>query len=246
MNIISVMKLNLIACRVLWRELSFFAAQSPHIIEYGFLEQGLHITPDKLKEEVQAKIDNAEDTDCDAIILGYGLCSNGVVGIKSKNKKIVIPRAHDCITFLLGSKERYGEYTKDNPCAYWYSPGWIETGTQPSGKRVDETRAFYIKQYGEDNGEYLMETMESWMINYKKAAYVDLDTADSAQFRKYTEKCAEDMGWETEFLKGDPKLVKELLSGDWDKEHFLILSPGEEAVPSYDDRIIKAKNADSR
>jgi len=236
------MKLYLIACRVLWRELSFFAAKSPHQIEYGFLDQGLHIAPDNLREEVQSKIDYANETDCDAIILGYGLCSNGIADIKSKGKQIIIPRAHDCITLLLGSKERYEKYTKENPYAYWYSPGWIESGTQPSKKRVDETREFYIKQYGKDNGEYLMETMESWMSSYKKAAYVDLATCDCRPFHKYTAKCAEEMKWETELLKGDPSLIKALLNGDWDEVRFLVLEPGQEAAPSYDENVIRVKN----
>jgi len=40
----------------------------------------------------------------------------------------VVPRAHDCITLLLGSKERYAKLFGERPGTYWYSAGWLEIG----------------------------------------------------------------------------------------------------------------------
>ena len=71
--------------------------------------------------------------DFEAILIGYGLCSNGIMGISSNKYKLVIPRAHDCITFLLGSKEKYSKYFTDMPGTYWYTMSWIECGAASDG-----------------------------------------------------------------------------------------------------------------
>ncbi len=233
------MKLLLIACRVLWRELSYFSALSPHEIEYAFLPQGLHITPEQLREEVQAAIDAAEGKGFDAIIFGYGICSNGLEGLVAREAKLVIPRAHDCITLLLGSKERHEKYTANHPGIYWYSPGWNETDTQPSKKRLEWTRAFYKKQYGDDNAEYLMETLETWTVNYHTAAYVDLGVGDRESCLAYTHRCAEEMGWKVEEIKGLPGLVRDLVDGNWDDERYLVVPAGAKVAACYEGGIVK-------
>ncbi len=78
-------------------------------IAFVFLEQSLHRTPKKMAPIIQAEVDKAEPQDWDYIVLGYGLCSNGIVEVKAKRQPIVIPRVHDCISLFLGSHERYME-----------------------------------------------------------------------------------------------------------------------------------------
>ena len=63
----------------------------------------------------------------DAILIGYALCSNGVVGLTSRRIPLVIPRGHDCITLLLGSKELYRDYFDSHRGIYWYSSGLDRT-----------------------------------------------------------------------------------------------------------------------
>ena len=70
-------RFKVIACNVMWRELSHFAALSPHAFNLQFLDWGLHAEPDRLRQELQKAID-ATGEGYDAILLGYGLCSNGV------------------------------------------------------------------------------------------------------------------------------------------------------------------------
>ncbi len=223
----------------MWREMSFYAAQSGNVIDYHFLDQGLHLEPDKLRTEVQAAIDQGTGNGYDGVLLGYGLCSNGIAGLEAKGTQLIIPRAHDCITLLLGSKERYREYFDDNPTAYWYSPGWIDTGTQPSKKRVESTLAFYRKQYGDDNAEYLMETLENWTTKYNKATYVDLGVGKRENYLSYTRQCAKEMGWKFEELEGDPSLLCSMLEGKWSDDKFLTVEPGRQVQADVNNGIIK-------
>ena len=50
-------RFKVIACNVMWRELSYFAALSPHAFNLQFLDWGLHTEPDRLRQEVQKAID---------------------------------------------------------------------------------------------------------------------------------------------------------------------------------------------
>ena len=77
-----------------------------------FLDYGLHRVPQKLSWAVQSQIDKIEMPSL--IILGYGLCGNGLDGIKARKHTLLIPRTDDCIAILLGSYSRYmKEFTSE-------------------------------------------------------------------------------------------------------------------------------------
>jgi hypothetical protein len=62
-----------------------------------------------LREGVQAAIDEAEAhaEKYDAIALGYGLCGDGLAGVRAQSVPLALPRAHDGITLLMGSRTRF-------------------------------------------------------------------------------------------------------------------------------------------
>lgn len=244
-----MLKLKVIACDVLNRELSYLSSQSSSHVDIVFLNQGLHDTPEKLKQQLQQEIDKANagfpynyyDTapDYDYIIVGYGLCSNGTAGVVSSRIPMVIPKAHDCITLLLGSKEAYSSYFKDNPGTYWFSSGWIERGWQPSEKKYEIILQSYIDKYGEDNAEYLMEMEQHWMKDYKNAAYIHWDAINNTeQYRESTQKCAEYFGWNFLEFAGDDGLLKRLLRGEFNESEVLIVPPGKKVVQSFDAQVL--------
>jgi len=234
-----VTKYHLISCHVLWRELCHFASVSSNVFTMEFLEQGLHNTPDLLRVRLQDAVDRA-NPEAEAILLGYGLCSNGVMGVVARDKPLVVVRAHDCVTFLLGSKERYREYFDSHPGTYWYSPGWIETSTMPGAERYDAALKQYIEIYGQENAEYLMQMEQGWLHHYSNAAYVDLGFGETEGYKTYTREAAEWLHWQCEFLEGDPRLVRNLLEGHWDSADFLVVQPGYQIVPSHDELVITA------
>ena len=238
------MKLKFIACKVMQREAYLCAARSKNIIDIVFLQQGLHNEPDKLRAEVQNALDLTQDyqgDEYDALLLGYGLCSNGIVGLSAKIP-IIVPRGHDCITLLLGSKEKYREYFDSHRGVYWYSPGWIDTGSQPGKERFDKTLKEYIEKYGDDNAQFLMEAEQNWMKEYNWATYIDWNFPNSENEKSYTKQCAEFLGWKYDELKGDSGLMQRLFDGKWSDNEFLIVKPGQKIGEDLtNDGIIKAR-----
>lgn len=231
---------KIISCHVLWREVSHFASLSANIFDFQFLKQGLHNTPDLLRSELQAAIDATEPR-YDALLIGYGLCSNGIANVVARQIPLVVVRGHDCITHLLGSRQRYKEYFASHPGTYWYSPGWNDTGSQPGQGRYERLLAGYEKQFGKKNAAYLMEMEQGWFKSYSNAVYVDLGFGPSEAGKAYTKECADWLKWNYEALEGDPSLVQRWLAGEWQSDDFLFVQPGQRIVPSYDDLVIKAE-----
>lgn len=250
------MRYAFLGCEVLFREFCLAAARSSAIIDPVMLPQGLHNDPADLRARVQLEIDRLdsggpayvpyEKNDIlpppkyDALLLGYALCSNGVVGLTAHRTPLVIPRGHDCVTLLLGSKELYRDYFDTHRGIYWYSSGWIERTLQPGRERWEYTFRHYVETYGEDNAAYLMEMEQNWYKEYNWATYINWNLPTAEHDRAYTRACAEFLEWQYDEIQGDPQLMYDFLDGTWDDERFQIVKPGECLEPSHDPSIVKA------
>ncbi|OPX43770.1 hypothetical protein CLHUN_22500 [Ruminiclostridium hungatei] len=247
-----MLRLKIIACDVLNRELSYLAGLSQHYTDITFLHQGLHDKPDFLRESLQEEINRANDGfpynylgTCpayDYIIIAYGLCSNGTAGISSPKVPLVIPRAHDCITLLLGSREKYMEFFKKHPGTYWFSSGWIERAWQPSELKFSVLYKDYSQRYGEENAQYLMEMEQTWMKEYKNAGFIRWDSLNNNDYyRSFTRNTADFFKWDYMEFEGGMGLLWNILNGEFKSDEVLILQPGEVVCASYDKEIIKAQ-----
>ncbi|MFW6170595.1 MAG: DUF1638 domain-containing protein [Planctomycetota bacterium] len=230
----------IILCEVLELEIEHFAARANHLVRIVRMEQGLHNEPDKLRERVQAAVQRVEEeTDAEVIVLGYGLCSRGTQGVRTHRCRLVIPRAHDCITLLLGDRQRYREYVAQHPGTYWYSPGWIKHHLPPGPQRYEVMAREYREKFGQDNAEFLLETEAQWHANYDRATYVDVTGIGSTpEDIELTRECAQWLGWRFDRQSGDADLLKHLVFGPWDAERFLTVQPGETIRLTGDDRVI--------
>ena len=137
------MRLKCLCCEAFARPIYLYAAQSPHIVDVELFRIGLHTHPVDLRQQLQSAI-NAVPADAgyDAVVLAYGLCGKATAGLTAKNAPLVLPRAHDCITLFLGSRERYTREFNRCPGTYWYALDYVErrdgTGTALSlGAGVD-------------------------------------------------------------------------------------------------------------
>ena len=100
------MRLKLLACEIMYRELCAAAARSTNLVDVEFLPKGLHdIGHEGMCVRLAQTLAAIDETRYEAVLLGYGLCSNGLVGLAAQSVPLIVPRAHDCITLFLGSKE---------------------------------------------------------------------------------------------------------------------------------------------
>jgi hypothetical protein len=237
----------LISCAVLARESYYCAAVSKNIIDIMMVDQGLHdIGEEGMVTELQKSIDSVDIEKYDAILMGYGLCNNGIRGLHSEIP-LVIPRAHDCITLLMGSKERYRKYFDKNPGTFYKSTGWVErvkhnlsNPDSTTRKLGMETYNEYVEKYGEENAAYLMETLEGGLNHYDKLTYIDTGIGEFDSYKRDEKSVAEERSWSFDEYQGESRLLLAMVNGDWNRDEFLVLQPGEVIMPTHDDTIIRS------
>lgn len=246
------MRIHIIACRVLTRELSWLAAKGPHMVEITWLPQGLHHTPDELRASVAAAIEQIHENirteklryAPDAIALGYGLCSNGVLGLETKDIPLIVPRTDDCIALLLGAQKRYLELFKTHGGTYWLSNGWVESsaGTPEEWHRRREKKLQqYAEQFDEDCAEYLMEQEDLWIRNYNRCSFITTPVFDNPAYEEIAKVMAQENSWEFEKIEGSMRLMEKLVYGDWNDEEFCICPPYHRLVAAYDGTKMRAE-----
>jgi hypothetical protein len=240
-------RFKLVACEIMFREISACVSRSQNIIDVAFLPKGLHdIGQIKMSNRLQEEIDETDASRYEAILLGYGLCNNGICGVHA-SLPLAAPRAHDCITLLMGSRQKYSDYFQKNPGTYFYSPGWIERNTSqglgeetiPTQLGINGTFEEYAAKYGEDNARYLMEVLGNWLKNYTKLAYIDTHTGDFERYKQQTQAEARERQWDYEEVDGSLDLLQRLVDGDWDAKDFLVIPPGRTIKPTYGDEVIQ-------
>jgi len=247
------MFLKVIACEIAVREFQFAAARSRNMVDLEFLTQGHHDTPNTGRVEIQARIDAVPAGKYDAVVLGYGLCSNILAGLTTRHTPLVIPRAHDCITIFLGSKERYQQCFAQNPGTYYYTSGWLECakrrgqnaaawgGASLPASASSNLKANYdawVEKYGEDQARYLLEEMSRWTEAYSHGTLIDFDFLKHLKLSEQVRQICTQKGWQYGEIQGDLALICRLLDGEWSEAEFLTVPPGKKVVAAYDQRVI--------
>ena len=206
-------KRKVIACATVIEEMIPFL---PEDVPYEVLDFGLHLNPSELKSMLQKKIDKASE-EADVLLLGYGLCSMAVIGLKASTATLVIPRADDCIAIFLGSSKEYKRQAQQEPGTYYLTKGWIEVGDTP----FDEHKKL-IERYGKEKAERMTKLV---LKNYKRLAFINTGDYDLERYQAYAKKLAREFDLTYEEIEGMPTLVKKLINGPWDEE-FVLVAPG--------------------
>ncbi len=237
-------KYKLISCSIFIREISGLLSNNTNSIYPVFLDLGAHNEPEKLKRLIQKEIDKTKSNDFDAILLAYGLCGNSLVGIQSENLPLILPKAHDCCTILLGSRDAFTTHFSDNLSASWSCNGYMESNeshfhASDEGKifGLNKTYEELVKQYGKENADYLIKEVVG-ETNDGPLFYIDLPETSIKENITNFVSAAEKRKQEYIMLKGNISLLKDFLQGDWN-EDFLIVPPGFYIEPSYNEDVVR-------
>ena len=214
---INPQKTHLIACQTVWEELQAFL---PEGMSFQEVDMGLHIHPDKLRIELQRLIDKVSP-ERDTILLGFGLCSNAVVGLKSDHQRLVIPRVHDCVPMFLGSRAAYSAQAAQELGTYYLTKGFIEWRNDDpnnvlSYERLDE-------KYGRKKADRILGMM---LKNYTRLALINTGNYGLENYRKVVKEAAGRLNLRFEEIQGANDLIRKLVQGPWDEE-IIIFPPGE-------------------
>jgi hypothetical protein len=248
-------KFKFIGCEIVYREACYLAATGANQVDVEFLRKGLHdLEREDMTAKIQATIDAVDSQmKYEAILLGYARCNDGLVGIQARHVPLVIPRAHDCITFFFGSAGAYNEYFQGHPGTYYMTTGWSERNAfgedgkyaEPAyGKRgvmgnlgLTESYEQMVEKYGKENADFVRESLGDWRKNYSKLLYLEMGLCDERPFIQEVQKDATERNWQFELRKGKMVMLEKLFAGQWD-EDFVIVPPGGRIVARNDEQIL--------
>ena len=204
------MKTVVLSCRTLEDELNAALKRSGKEYDVVWLESGLHNVPAKLSTRIQEELDRIE---ADRVLLAMGFCGNAMAGIHG-SFEMILPRADDCISLLLGSVERRMKIGRDL-AAYFFTDGWMR-GERNIIVEYEHT----LKKYGPELTASIMEMMYS---HYRTLAILNCGVGDVSALMERTRDIAATLGLEQRELPGTLAYLTELFTGPWPEERYITL-----------------------
>ena len=211
-----------IACQVLQDMLEQLLPEDL-AAQVTFMDYGLHRLPRKMPPTLQEMIDSIEEPSL--VVLGYGLCGNGLNGVQAGKHTLLVPRADDCIAILLGSHQAYMREFTAVPGTYYLSKGWLESGSHPL-KQYEE----YVEKFGNDNATWIMDQQYQ---HYERLVLVAHNHVDLEKYRPQAQEIArycERWGMQYEEILGSDEYVRRLVEVatalDKADGDFVVIPPG--------------------
>lgn len=240
------MKYLCIYCEVLEEYIMSAYKGAPFECIFDKIPKDMHTNPVLLNKELKKRLSAADKIPTtpnadgiDGVILGIALCGGALEGIFSLNHRLIIPKAHDCISFFLGSGKRYNElFYKYGGKAFWFTTSFLKQDYLPTKKHFSKLKSEYIEKFDEESADYLIETEIDSLSQYKYIVKIDnLDKPD-IELAKAAKECESEYGWKLCEFSTDLSLFNAILNGNWNEEDFLIVPAGKTVIKTNDKNII--------
>ena len=204
----------LLACHTIRMEIEKAARETGCHYPAVWIESGLHLQPESLRGRIQEELDRLNHAG--RVLLGFGFCGNAVVGLASGDFELVVPRVDDCITLLLGSKERR-EQCLENGGVYFLTQGWLDDELN-IWKEYQATLA----RFGPERTDRVYRRM---LAHYRYLGLIDSGAYDLAALLPRVREIAARLHLEARVLPGSDAWLKRLLTGPWQGDGFVTIAP---------------------
>lgn len=189
-----------------------------------YLDYGLHVLPKRMAPCLQEQLDAIEEPSL--VLIGYGLCGNGLEGLEAREHTLVIPRVDDCITILLGSHQAYARAQREQPGTYYLTRGWLEGGAHPLAEYGS-----LVERFGRENADHVIDALFGGYTHLCLLASTTADLAACrAEAREVAEFCSSRWDMSYEERLGSDALLSGLLDApqkmDALGEDFVVVPPG--------------------
>ena len=207
--------LKFIACPAVLGELADGAVEG---VDCRKLEAQLHVSPERLKEALRVAVAEA-DVPGATIVLGYGLCSNSVLGLKTEHATLVVPRVDDCIAMLLGSNEAFSTEAEKERGSYYVAKAYLE-----ECDTIMSEHEKLVEKRGRERAEQMMRLL---LKHYTRIVLVDTGRYDMEPHRARVAGFAETFDLAVEEVPGTTRILDALVAGEWGDD-FVVAPPGHE------------------
>lgn len=208
------MKTALIACRTLEREIEIILQSYSISVDYIFyVTSGLHNSTTRLQEAVKEEMNKLEKLGVDRLLLCFGLCGNMIDGLKTGDYETILPKTDDCISLLLGSRQRR-RMLDEKERSYFLTRGWLQ-GEANLHKEYKDAVGMYGRKMADEIYREIFD-------GYTYLSLIDTGQDDYEAFYEEGKEIAKDFGlrpmripgemdWLTKYLLQD---VEALMKND--------------------------------
>jgi hypothetical protein len=192
------MRIGIIACNIMRRELDQILATRPEVEEVLYLDAALHVTPAKMKETLKEEILKLKER-VDVVFLGYGYCQS-LKGLDQEfDFPVILPQVDDCIALLL-TPERYAEEIAKEVGTWFMTPGWAEVGAEMVIRELHLDRA---RRYGKDP----LEMARRLFTHYRRGLFIDTGVGDKEESLAAAASFCRDFNLSLEETSAQPALL---------------------------------------
>jgi len=211
----------IIACRTIADELNIALKETGCEYPVLWIDSGLHINPESLKKRLQEELDSLKGIE--QVLLAFGYCGNALLGLKANNFRMIFPRADDCITILLGSRDKRKEISGEMG-TYFLTKGWLDYERNIWAEYRDS-----VKRMGREKTDRIYKLL---LKHYERLGIIETGAYNLEDFLKTTEIISRELKLKHQVIPGTLAYLKKLLTGPWDSE-FVLIKPGEEISISH-------------
>lgn len=208
------MKQCVVACQTLRDELEYVLGTLENKPDVIWIESGLHNTPKKLHLRLQETLDGINEYN--RVFLLFGLCGNAILGLTAGNFHMIIPKVDDCISLLIGSQALRDKIGREK-AAYFLTDGWLR-----GERNIWVEYQYSIQKFGKETADDIAKTMYG---HYKALGLLDTPAAPIEQLVEKTKMISETFELKQIILPATTQYIKELLSGVWPAEKFVVIQP---------------------
>jgi hypothetical protein len=201
------MRVGIIACNILKRELDQILATRPEVEELLYLDAALHVAPAKMKERLREEILKMKER-VDVIFLGYGYCQS-LQGLDEEfDFPVVLPQVDDCIALLL-TPERYAEEIAKEVGTWFMTPGWAEVGAEMVIRELHLDRA---RKYGKDP----LDMARRLFTHYRRGLFIDTGVGGKQESIANAMSFCADFNLSLEETSAEPALLAEWVDSSFE------------------------------
>lgn len=211
----------IIACENLKDEIEYILNDLKISSNVIYIESQLHNIPKKLNERLQSEIDKYINVD--SILLLFGLCGNGLIGLKSKNANIICPKVDDCISLYLGGVEKRKKLHK-SIATYFFTKRYIENELS-----IYNEMQIMKQKYGEKKTNKIYKSL---FQKYEYIRTINTGTYEVDDILDKIDEMCEIFGLKYESVNADLSLFYKAFDENYDK-NFIVIPKNEEIKLEY-------------
>lgn len=208
------MTTKILSCRNLEQEVRLAMEKCGCGFPLEVLRENNHDVPRLLRRNIQNKLDAMTDADC--VLMAFTTCGGAMVGLRTGDYRLVIPRVDDCLSLLMGSMERR-KAALEGGFGIFLTKSWLDHENSPEAEL-----ARICSTYSPARAERIVEAMYG---KFDSLNVIDTGTYDLQTILPRTEALAQRLKLKHRIVSGTTAYLEALLQGTHDPERFIVIPP---------------------